>query len=478
MLKVYNTLTQRKEDFKTIDDNVVKMYVCGITTYNTSHIGHARSDIAFDIIRKYLLHLGYDVTFVKNYTDIDDKIISKAIAEQTTFQAISERYIAKHQGFARELNVLPPTVSPRATEHIDGITDFISELIQKGFAYEAEGDVYFRVNKFDEYGKLSNRNLDDMDNGEGANPANAKESNLDFALWKGAKDGEPSWETPWGNGRPGWHIECSAMIRKELGNSIDIHGGGLDLVFPHHENEIAQSEALGCGSLATYWMHNGLLTVDGVKMSKSLGNFITVDEMLQEFHSEVIRLFFAKTHYRSSLNYSTELVLESERSLTRLYNYLAEVDVATAGKKGVDAVGAVESLAETFAKDFTAAMNDDFNTPVAIAALFVFINGAYNIIGDQKINNATLDALKSANAQVVDTVSAILGVLTMQPEEFFHQIMPISVDELQGYIGKRAEARKSKDFATSDDIRNELSEMGIMLMDTPDGTRYFVSKVR
>lgn len=477
MLKIYNTLSRNKEDFKTMEPNTVKMYVCGITTYNTSHIGHARSDIAFDIIRKYLLHLGYNVSFAKNYTDIDDKIIHKAISEKTTFQNISERYIKKHQEFAKQLNVMPPTVAPRATEHIGNIISFIEELINKGFAYPSQGDVYFRVNKFAEYGKLSNRNLDDITSGEGDATKERKESELDFALWKGAKEGEPSWETAWGDGRPGWHIECSAMIRSELGGSIDIHGGGLDLVFPHHENEIAQSESLGGNPLASYWMHNGLLTVNGVKMSKSLGNFITVDAMLEQFHPEVIRLFFAKTHYRSSLNYSVDLVIESERSLTRLYNYLAETNAATAVTKGVDATSEVRSLYSDFASSFTSAMDDDFNTPLALASLFTYTNGCNSILNG-KLNAATLMLLQESNASVVATVSSILGVLAMSPVEFFHQIMPISESELQDYISRRNDARKSKDFATSDEIRDTLAEMGIMLMDTASGTHYFVSKVR
>ena len=458
-MHIYNTLTRRKEPFKPLVDGKVSMYVCGMTVYDYCHLGHARVMVAFDVITRYLRHRGYDVTYVRNITDIDDKILKRAEENGEPIDALTERMIvAMHEDEAR-LNVLPPSQEPRATRHIDDIIAMIETLIDKGFAYAAaNGDVYYRVRKFTDYGKLNNRQLDDMRSGARVDVDVHKEDPLDFVLWKAAKPGEAHWHSPWGDGRPGWHIECSAMSTCCLGDTFDIHGGGPDLTFPHHENEIAQSEAATGKTYVNTWMHAGAVRVNQEKMSKSLGNFFTIRDVLAEHDPEVVRYLLVASHYRSPINYSVDSLVEARKSLTRLYTAL-------------DGVNADEQAAASDAAErFTAAMDDDFNTPIALAALFDLARDLNRAKSDQPAEAPRL-------AGELKRLAGVLGLLQQTPQTFLkgaQQQVALSEEEIEAKIAERQAAKGSKDFARADAIRDELAALGIILKDSREGTTWVI----
>ena len=462
-MKIYNTMTRQKEDFVPLDENEVRIYACGPTVYNYIHIGNARPLCVFDVLRRYLEYRGYHVKFVQNFTDIDDKIIKRANEEGVSYEEISEKYINEFWTDADGLNFKHATVHPKATENIDEIIDIIKTLMDKGFAYEAGGDVYFRTLKFNEYGKLSHQPIEDLESGARIAIGEVKEDPLDFALWKGAKPGEPYWDSPWGKGRPGWHIECSAMNRKYLGNTIDIHCGGKDLVFPHHENEIAQSECANGCTFARYWMHNGYINVDNVKMSKSLGNFKTVREIAEVYGYEVIRYFLISAHYRSPINYSVDIIEQCKNALERLYTCRESLDFAleNADDPAGDNDSELISLFDSRKNEFIAAMDDDLNTADAIAALF-------ELTKDINTNVLGKDASKAVcerAAAVFDELCDVLGLLYNRKENTLSS-------DIEALIEKRQEARKNKDWATADKIRDELKAQGIILKDTPQGVTW------
>ena len=455
-LQIYNTLSKRKEDFRPLKDNQVRMYVCGMTVYDYCHIGHARVMVAFDVVTRWLRHSGYDVTYVRNITDIDDKIIQRANENGEPFTELVERMIAAmHEDEAR-LNVLRPDIEPRATGHIEGMFAMISTLIDKGYAYApGNGDVYYRVGKFAEYGKLSRIKLDDLRSGARVEVGEAKEDPLDFVLWKAAKPGEPSWTSPWGEGRPGWHIECSVMSTCCLGDSFDIHGGGPDLVFPHHENEIAQSEAATGQIYAETWMHAGAVRVDGEKMSKSLGNFFTIREVLEKYPAEVVRYLLVSSHYRSPINYSEDSLKEAKGALERFY-------LALKGLERVEPAGG-----EAFVERFAAAMNDDFNTPEACAVLFDMV---------REINRLKAGDLQAAAALAAQLrkLAEVLGVLQLEADEFLlaGSAGKLAPADIEAMIAQRLAAREARDWAESDRIRDELAEQGVILEDSKGVTTW------
>ncbi|WP_342243072.1 cysteine--tRNA ligase [Pseudomonas sp. OTU5201] len=456
MLSIYNTLSKTKEPLKPLVGNQVRMYVCGMTVYDFCHIGHARVMVAFDVVARWLRHRGYDLTYVRNITDIDDKIIRRANENGEPFEALVERMIAAmHEDEAR-LSVLRPDMEPRATDHIAGMHEMIQTLIDKGFAYApGNGDVYYRVGKFVGYGKLSRKKIEDLRIGARIEVDEAKEDPLDFVLWKGAKPGEPSWESPWGPGRPGWHIECSVMSTCCLGETFDIHGGGPDLVFPHHENEIAQSEAATGKLYANAWMHAGAVRVDGEKMSKSLGNFFTIREVLEKYHPEVVRYLLVSSHYRSPINYSEESLKEAKGALERFYHALRGLpDAAPAG-------------GEAFVERFAAAMDDDFNSPEACAVLFEMVREV------NRLRDGDLPAAAALAAQL-KTLGGLLGVLQLESDAFLRAGAEGKVDaaEVEGLIQARLRARAEKDWAESDRIRDQLSAMGVVLEDGKGGTTW------
>ena len=458
-MHIYNTLTRRKDPFRPLVAGKVSMYVCGMTVYDYCHLGHARVMVAFDVITRYLRHRGYDVTYVRNITDIDDKILKRAEENGEPIDALTERMIAAmHEDEAR-LNVLPPSQEPRATGHIDDIIAMIETLIDKGFAYAAaNGDVYYRVRKFTDYGKLNNRQLDDMRSGARVDVDVHKEDPLDFVLWKAAKPGEAHWHSPWGEGRPGWHIECSAMSTCCLGDTFDIHGGGPDLTFPHHENEIAQSEAATGKTYVNTWMHAGAVRVNQEKMSKSLGNFFTIRDVLAEHDPEVVRYLLVASHYRSAIYYSLDSLVEARKSLTRLYTAL----------EGVDADE--QAVASEAAERFTAAMDDDFNTPVALAALFDLARDLNRAKSDQPAEAPRL-------AGELKRLAGVLGLLQQVPETFLkgaQQQVALSEEEIEAKIAERHDAKTSKDFARADAIRDELAALGIVLKDSREGTTWVI----
>ena len=458
-MHIYNTLTRRKEPFSPLVAGKVSMYVCGMTVYDYCHLGHARVMVAFDVITRYLRHRDYDVTYVRNITDIDDKILKRAEENGETISALTERMIAAmHEDEAR-LNVLPPSQEPRATGHIGDIVAMIETLIEKGFAYAANnGDVYYRVRKFADYGKLNNRQLDDMRSGARVDVDVHKEDPLDFVLWKAAKPGEAHWHSPWGDGRPGWHIECSAMSTCCLGDTFDIHGGGPDLTFPHHENEIAQSEAATGKTYVNTWMHAGAVRVNQEKMSKSLGNFFTIRDVLAEHDPEVVRYLLVASHYRSAINYSVDSLVEARKSLTRLYTAL-------------DGVNADEQAAASDAAErFTAAMDDDFNTPIALAALFDLARDLNRAKSDQPAEAPRL-------AGELKRLAGVLGLLQQTPQTFLkgaQQQVALSEEEIEAKIAERQAAKGSKDFARADAIRDELAALGIILKDSREGTTWVI----
>ncbi|MFP3342849.1 cysteine--tRNA ligase [Halomonas sp. SIMBA_159] len=458
-MHIYNTLTRRKEPFSPLVAGKVSMYVCGMTVYDYCHLGHARVMVAFDVITRYLRHRDYDVTYVRNITDIDDKILKRAEENGETISALTERMIAAmHEDEAR-LNVLPPSQEPRATGHIGDIVAMIETLIEKGFAYAAaNGDVYYRVRKFADYGKLNNRQLDDMRSGARVDVDVHKEDPLDFVLWKAAKPGEAHWHSPWGDGRPGWHIECSAMSTCCLGDTFDIHGGGPDLTFPHHENEIAQSEAATGKTYVNTWMHAGAVRVNQEKMSKSLGNFFTIRDVLAEHDPEVVRYLLVASHYRSAINYSVDSLVEARKSLTRLYTAL----------EGVNADE--QAAASDAAERFTAAMDDDFNTPIALAALFDLARDLNRAKSDQPAEAPRL-------AGELKRLAGVLGLLQQTPQTFLkgaQQQVALSEEEIEAKIVERQAAKGSKDFARADAIRDELAALGIILKDSREGTTWVI----
>ena len=463
-MRIYNTLTKSKEEFKPIEEGKVSMYVCGPTVYNYIHIGNARPMIVFDTVRRYMEYKGLDVNYVSNFTDVDDKIIKKALEEGVDSEVISKRFIEECKKDMEGLNVKPATVHPLATEEISGMIDMISTLIDKGYAYKAEdGTVYYRTRKFTDYGKLSHKNIDDLEAGHRSINVTGelKEDPLDFVLWKPKKEGEPYWESPWSDGRPGWHIECSVMSKKYLGDSIDIHAGGEDLIFPHHENEIAQSEAANGKTFANYWMHNGFLNIDNKKMSKSLGNFFTVREIADKYDLQVLRFFMLSAHYRSPLNFSAELMEAAKSGLDRIHNsydnlmYLYE----NASTDEADESEYKEAV-DKYIKKFEDAMEDDFNTADAISAVFELVKYINQNVGD----NTAKNVLKL----FIDNLSMlcdILGIILKKEEKLLDA-------DIEKMIEERQQARKNKDFATADRIRDELLSKGIVLEDTREGVKY------
>ena len=456
-MKIFNTLTRQKDEFKPLVPGEAKIYACGPTVYNYIHIGNARPLCVFDVLRRFLEWQGYKVTFVQNFTDIDDKLIKKANEEGITVPEVAERFIKEFWVDAKGMNIREASVHPRATENIPEIIGIIEKLIEKGFAYQSGGDVYFRAKKFDEYGKLSHQPLEDLEAGARIATGEIKEDPMDFCLWKGAKEGEPFWESPFGKGRPGWHIECSAMSTKYLGDTIDIHCGGLDLIFPHHENEIAQSECANGCTLSNYWMHNGFINVDNRKMSKSLGNFFTVRDVAEKYGYEPIRYLMISSHYRSPINYSLDIITQAGNALERLYTCRDRLDFAIShAEKGGEAP---ETLAVRREK-FEEALNDDLNTADALAEIFLLVKDI-NMLIDANAKKATL----TAAAELFDELCFVLGLLYNRKND--------SLDaEVEELIAKRTEARKNRDFATADAIRDKLKEMGIVLEDTPQGVKW------
>lgn len=465
-MKIYNTLTKRKEDFVPLEEGKVKMYVCGPTVYNFIHIGNARPMIVFDTVRRYMEYKGYDVNYVSNFTDVDDKIIAKAIEEGVPAEEISERFIKECKKDMADMNVKPATTHPLATQEIDGMIHMIQTLIDKGFAYAVNGTVYFRVKNFSEYGKLSHKNLDDLQSGFRSiqvSGEDQKEDPLDFVLWKPKKEGEPYWVSPWSEGRPGWHIECSVMSKKYLGEEIDIHAGGEDLVFPHHENEIAQSECCNGKIFAKYWMHNAFLNIDNRKMSKSLGNFFTVREIGEKYDLQVLRFFMLNAHYRSPLNFSAELMEASKNALDRIVTCVDQLKHLLENAQGEGISEAERALLpeiEGYVKKYEESMEDDFNTADAIAAVFELVK-----FTNTQAGSGSTKAFVKLLFDKITGLCDILGLLVNKKEE----VLDSDVERL---IEERQAARKAKDFARADEIRDQLASMGIILKDTREGVQW------
>jgi cysteinyl-tRNA synthetase len=485
-LRVYNTMTKKKEKLVPLHEGRIGMYACGVTVYDLCHIGHARSAVVFDVIYRFLRHKGYKVTYVRNFTDVDDKIIKRAQEEGVGFEEIASRYIEEFYADMGALGLMPPTVEPKATEHIPEMIALVQGLIEKGHAYQVEGDVYYAVESFPEYGKLSKRTLDEMQAGARVEVDERKKNPLDFALWKAAKPGEPSWASPWGQGRPGWHIECSAMSQKYLGDTLDIHGGGKDLIFPHHENEIAQAEGATGRPFVRYWLHNGFVNIEKEKMSKSLGNFLTIKEILKEYHPEVVRLFLLSRHYRSPIDFSTEGMEEARRNLERFYQALAGIDDVIAQEKARGPVPeglspeemAVYRRAEEFPDTFEKAMDDDFNTAVAIAALFDLSHDLNRILQDPS-PHAPQVLHKGREAFAV--AGEVLGIFQEDPRAFLEtervrktEKLTLTPEEIENLIAEREEARKNKNWARAEEIRDQLASQCIILEDGPQGTTWRV----
>ena len=463
-MKIYNTMSSQKEEFKELEKGKVKMYSCGPTVYNYFHIGNARPFIVFDTLRNYLEYIGYEVTFVQNFTDVDDKIIIKANEEGITPIQLADKYIEEYFKDAKAIGIRKATVHPRVTENIKEIIDFIQDLIDKGFAYVLGNDVYFEVKKFKEYGKLSHKNIDDLISGARIEINDEKKAPIDFALWKGKKEGEIGWDSPWGQGRPGWHIECSVMSNKYLGESIDIHSGGQDLIFPHHENEIAQSEARSSHTFANYWMHNGYINVDNEKMSKSLGNFFTVRDVLKEFDGDTLRFFMLSAHYRSPINYSKDMLNQAKSSLERIKNcknnlnfILTKIDKTDMSEQEKENVAYLQECKTNFIDK----MNDDLNTADAITAIFDLVKFANT--------NVSIDSSKVFVQQTLDMLNELTGVLNIAMDKTDEDVDVAKIEEL---IEQRNIAKKSKDFAKADEIRDELKQMGIEIKDTRQGVQW------
>lgn len=493
-MRIYNTLTKKKEEFVPLTSGEVGMYVCGITAYDISHLGHARSAIVFDVIKRYLKYRGFKVNHVRNITDVDDKIIARAAQEKVSTDEIAKRYTEEYYKEMDRLGVSRADVEPKATEHIDEMIDVIKNLIDKGYAYNVDGNVYFEVSRFPDYGKLSKRNLEEMMAGARVDVDERKKNPLDFALWKASKEGEPFWESPWGLGRPGWHIECSTMSMKYLGESFDIHGGGADLIFPHHENEIAQSEALTRKPFVRYWIHNGFITVDKEKMSKSLGNFFTVKEILEKYDPEVIRYFLLSTHYRGPIEFSDMQLNEAEVSIDRYYstviriNDFIETGGVTGGTSAVNpvrklergflsnGVNEFESLLSSTKERFEDAMNDDFNTALAQGYIFELVRGVNKFL-DGKPSGQKSRELVSKTKETLTELGRVFNILQRTPEEWYKSLMKVkniglSEKDIPDKISERKEARQRKDWSLADRIRKELEEKGIILEDKKDRTTW------
>jgi len=490
-LRVYNTLTKRKEEFVPLEPGKVRFYVCGITVYDYCHIGHARSAIVFDVIYRYLLRFGYEVTYVRNFTDIDDKIIRRANELGADYRTVADRFIAAFHEDMDALDILRPSVEPLATDHIPTMIEIIKRLMAKGIAYQSGADVYFEVERFQGYGKLSGRSLDEMIAGARVEIDLNKRNPLDFVLWKGSKPGEPMWDSPWGPGRPGWHIECSAMGRRYLGETFDIHGGGRDLIFPHHENEIAQSEAAFETPFVRYWLHNGFVNINNQKMSKSLGNFFVIRDFLKEVHPEVLRLFVLSKHYRSPVDFSDENVTEAERGVEKLYGTMAaitervlvtpEVQIADTALRNQDPE--LYDLVAGLSGAFEEAMNNDFNTAQAIGHLFTVQRRLQRFLdqfGQKKLKGANA-VLAQRGASKLQEYARVLGLLAREPQVFFEEQRKLKLkstgmteEEVNHLIELRRQARLAKNFAESDRIRDELEKKRILLEDTTQGTRWRV----
>lgn len=486
-LKIFNTQSKKKEEFLPLREGKVGIYVCGITAYDVCHVGHARSAVVFDVITRYLRYRGYDVTYVKNFTDVDDKIIDKARREQKRIDEISERYIREHDEDMEALGVAPPSATPRATEYIDGMIRLVATLIDRGLAYEADGDIYYAVEKFPGYGKLSGRCLEDMLAGARIDVNDKKRNPYDFSLWKASKEGEPWWESPWGRGRPGWHLECSVMSQRYLGESFDIHGGGEDLIFPHHENEIAQSEGATGKPLARYWIHNGFVRVNSEKMSKSLGNFFTIRDVLKEYHPEVLRLFMMQSHYRSAVDFSDAALNEARQGMNRFYATLNALrDRSAAGGTEADPSGepsekdrVLRGQLQTLRERFIEAMDDDFNTARAIGCLFDtirFLNAS--LTGKQ----ADLSpAVLAETEKSLREIGAVLGLFREEPDRYLRLCREreamkrgLAVAEIESLIAERRSAREAKEWQRADELRKGLAAQGVILKDTPTATTWTI----
>jgi cysteinyl-tRNA synthetase len=498
-IRVYNSLTRNKEDFRSIREGEVTMYVCGPTVYDLSHIGHARSAVAFDIIYRYLKYKGYKVKYVRNYTDVDDKIINRANKDGVPSKEIAERYIKAFDEDMVDLGIDLPNLRPKATETIKEIIELIEILINKGYAYvlereindkERNCDVYYSIRMFDGYGKLSGKDIEELEAGARVEVDEKKKDPLDFALWKASKTGEPYWESPWGKGRPGWHIECSAMSRKFLGDTIDIHGGGMDLIFPHHENEVAQSEAATGKQFVKYWLHNGFVNIEEAKMSKSLGNILLIRDILKRYNYEVLRLFFLSSHYRSPIDYSEKSLKDAEAALERAYLTLERIERNSGRGSGARNQIDEENLkgiekdtyekASTLLKSFEEAMDDDFNTAMAIGHLFDLVRAINRFMDDKiAVRSANTPAILTIAKESIEKVSRVFGVFTTPPDEYLNirkeqylKEAGLSSSEIEGLISERNEARRQKDFKRADEIRIALDEKGISLEDTPKGTAW------
>jgi cysteinyl-tRNA synthetase len=476
-LKIYNSHTGKREEFVPVVPGEVHLYVCGVTVYDDSHIGHARSTIAFDVICRYLRYMGFKVTYVRNYTDVDDKIINRANSEGRDWREIADTYIDSFKADMESLGVLPPTIEPRATDHIDDMIAMVQELINKGFAYPLDGSVYFSVAKDRNYGALSGRSIDDMLAGARIEVDDRKLNPLDFALWKESKPGEPEWDSPFGKGRPGWHIECSAMSTKYLGNPFDIHGGGKDLVFPHHENEQAQTECATGHKFVNYWVHNGFVTMNREKMSKSIGNTLSIKAFLKKYHREVLRLFFLSAHYRNPVDYAQKAIDSADAALKRLYGTLERISELPGFSQGE---GKASDEIENCKKRFHDAMEDDFNTALALSAVFDLSTTLNRLLDEGKSDSRPAIA---AGGTVLVKLANLLGLLTEEVDAFnrheaLRHLSTIGLDEnsIEEMIRNRAEARKNKDFSRADEIRKELLEMNILLLDSPQGTKWRIKK--
>ena len=488
-LKIYNSLTKRKEEFIPLEEGKVKMYVCGVTVYDRCHIGHARAAVVFDVIYRFFRFLGYKVTYVRNYTDVDDKIIRRANQEGVSSQVIAERYIQEYDQDMQVLGMERPTHEPRATENIPQIISLVQKLVEKGFAYVIDGDAYFSVGKFPSYGKLSGRDPEEMRAGARVEVDERKKNPLDFALWKSSKPGEPEWESPWGRGRPGWHIECSAMSQRFLGESFDIHGGGKDLIFPHHENEIAQSEAATGKPFVRYWVHNGFVNINQEKMSKSLGNILAIRDLLQDYHPEALRLFLLSNHYRSPLDFSLQSMAEAGANLDRFYSALLGIGAFSPGKAEIPALKperlkglsreVFEKISST-AENFLEAMKDDCNTALALGYLHDLTRMLNRVLADKgSRKDPATPALLCLGRDCLLEKGRVLGLFQVEPAEYFAdqrgrflRAKGLKEEEILNLITQREEARKGKDFARADEIRTQAAALGVVLEDGPRGTTW------
>ena len=473
-MQIYNSLHRRKEEFVPLEPGKIGIYACGVTVYDLCHIGHARSLVVFDVIYRYLKYRGYDVNFVRNFTDIDDKIIKRSNERGITWKALAEQYIEEFYKDMDRLGLLKPTHEPRATDHIEEIINLVRQLEEKGLAYAVDGDVYYRLQKFNDYGKLSGKNVDDLLSGARIEVDDRKESPLDFALWKSSKAGEPSWPSPWGEGRPGWHIECSAMSQKFLGDTFDIHGGGKDLVFPHHENEIAQSEGASGKPLARFWVHNGFVNIDQEKMSKSLGNFLTIRELLEECHPEVLRFFVVSSHYRSPIDFSQESISVAAAGLERLYQSLDRLLDKAAGAEAAQ-TSSLDKRIKAWREDFISAMDDDFNSAAAVAVLFEASKELNRWLDEDKAVIEPGDAARVA--EFMGELGGTLGLLQENPRDFLQRTSgeaddQLAVVEIESLIAGRSNARAERNWAEADRIRDLLDEKGVVLKDSAAGTKW------